>query len=54
MGAIMPPSSEVRNFIPLALIPLGWNHPSEKNSRQIINLEHVVVGKVSQLCRNML
>ena len=54
MGAIMPPSSEVRNFIPLARIPLGWNHPSEKNSRQIINLEHVVVGKVSQLCRNML
>ena len=53
MGAIMPPSSEARNFIPLARVPLGWNHPSEMNSRQIINLEHVVVGKVSQLCRNM-
>jgi hypothetical protein len=54
MGAITLPSSDVRNFTHLARIPLGWNHPNEKNSRQIINLKHVVVGKVSQLCRNML
>ena len=47
MGAITLPSSDVRNFTHLARVPLGWNHPSEKNSRQIINLEHVVVGKVS-------
>jgi hypothetical protein len=30
----------------LARFSLGWNHPSEKNSRQLINLEHVVIGKV--------
>ncbi len=36
-----------------ALFPLESN-PSEKNSLQIINLEHVVFGKVMQLCRNML
>jgi fumarate reductase subunit D len=36
-----------------ARFPFGFN-PSEKNSRQIINLEHVVFGKVVQLCRNML
>ena len=54
MGAIMPPSSDVGNFIPLARIPFEWNHSSEKHLRQIINLEHVGVGKVSQLCRNML
>jgi hypothetical protein len=36
-----------------ARFPLGFN-PSEKNSRQIIYLEHVVFGKVVQLCRNML
>jgi hypothetical protein len=36
-----------------ALVPLGES-PSEKNSRQLVNLEHVAIGKVEQLCRNML
>ena len=36
-----------------ARFPLGFN-PSEKNSREIVNWEHVVFGKVVQLCRNML
>ncbi len=40
----MPQALAFRN--PLARIPLGWLHPSEKSSRQIINLEHVVIGKV--------
>jgi hypothetical protein len=40
----MPQALGFRN--PLARIPLGWLHPSEKNSRQIIDLEHVVIGKV--------
>ena len=38
----------------LARIPLKWSHLSEKNSRQVNNLEHVLIGKVMQLCRNML
>jgi hypothetical protein len=38
----------------LARFPLGRPRPSEKKSRQINNLEHVVIGKVVQLCRNML
>jgi len=29
-------------------------HLSDKKSRQINKLEHVLVGKVAQLCRNML
>jgi hypothetical protein len=38
----------------LARIPLKWYHLSEKNSRQVNNLEHFLTGKVMQLCRNML
>ena len=48
----MPQALAFRN--PPARIPLGWKHPSEKNSRQIVNLGHVVIGNVMQLCRNML
>jgi hypothetical protein len=37
-----------------ARFPLGRYRPSEKKSRQFNNLEHVVIGKVVRLCRNML
>jgi hypothetical protein len=35
-------------------IPIGWNHPIDKNTLKINLLEHVLIGKVSQLFRNML
>jgi hypothetical protein len=46
----------------LARLSLRWNHLSDKKSRQINKLEHVLIGKVVQpriksgagLCRNML
>ena len=38
----------------LERVPIGWNHPIDKNSLNIKELEHVLVRKVSQLFRNML
>ena len=38
----------------LERVPIGWNYPIDKNSLEIKELEHVLVGKVSQLFRNML
>jgi hypothetical protein len=38
----------------LERVPIGWNHPIEKNSLQINELEHVLIEKVDQLFRNML
>jgi hypothetical protein len=38
----------------LARFPLGQLRPSERKSRQINSLEHVAIGKLVQLCRNML
>jgi hypothetical protein len=35
-------------------IPIGWNHPIDKNTLKINHLEHVLIEKVSQLFRNML
>ena len=32
--------------MPLARFPLGWNHPNDKNSRQINKLEHILIGEV--------
>jgi hypothetical protein len=32
-------------FLLLARVPAGWNHPAEKDSRQINMLEHVLVAK---------
>ena len=29
----------------LARVPAGWNHPAEKDSRQINMLEHVLIAK---------
>ena len=29
----------------LARVPAGWNHPAEKDSRQVNMLEHVLVAK---------
>jgi hypothetical protein len=40
--------------IHLERIPIGWNHPIDKNRLKINLLEHVLIGKVSQLFRNML
>jgi hypothetical protein len=42
--------------LPAALehLPLGLNHPSEKKMLKIKELEHVLIGKVDQLFRNML
>jgi hypothetical protein len=38
----------------LERIPIRWNHPIDKNTLEINSLEHVLIGKVSQLFRNML
>ena len=38
----------------LARFPPKWNHFGDKKSRQLNMLEHVLVGKVLTLCRNML
>jgi hypothetical protein len=38
----------------LERIPIGWNRPIDKNTLKIDLLEHVLIGKVSQLFRNML
>jgi hypothetical protein len=38
----------------LERIPIGWYHPIDKNTLKINLLEHVLIGKVSQLFRNML
>jgi hypothetical protein len=38
----------------LARFPPEWNHFGDKKSRQLNMLEHVLVGKVFALCRNML
>jgi hypothetical protein len=38
----------------LERIPIGWNHPIDKNTLKINLFEHVLIGKVSQLFRNML
>jgi hypothetical protein len=38
----------------LERIPIGWNRPIDKNTLKINLLEHVLIGKVSQLFRNML
>lgn len=38
----------------LELIPIGWNHPIDKNALQINTLKHVLIGKVSRLFRDML
>jgi hydrogenase nickel insertion protein HypA len=35
-------------------LPLGLSHPSEKKMLKIKELEHVLIGKVGQLFRNML
>ena len=32
-------------FSRLARVPAGWNHPAEKDSRQINMLEHVPTAK---------
>jgi hypothetical protein len=35
-------------------IPLGLNHPSDKNTRRFNKLEHVPIGKVDPLFRDRL
>jgi hypothetical protein len=35
-------------------IPPGWNHPGDKNTRRFNKLEHVYIGKVDPLFRDML
>ena len=41
-------------FHTLERAPIGWNRPIDKNPPKIKTLEHVLVGKVYQLFRNML
>jgi hypothetical protein len=48
------PINFIRLLITLERIPIGWNHPIDKNTLKINLLEHVLIGKVSQLFRNML
>ena len=38
----------------LARVPAGWNHPAEKDSRQINKLEQILIGEVMQLRRDLL
>jgi hypothetical protein len=38
----------------LARIPIRWSHLIDENTRQFMNVEHVLVGKVGPLFRNML
>jgi hypothetical protein len=38
----------------LARFPPKWNRFGDKKARQIQVLEHVLIGKVHTLCRNML
>ena len=38
----------------LERVPIGWNHPIEKNSLEFNKLENVLIEKVDQLFRNML
>jgi hypothetical protein len=38
----------------LARFPSMWNRFGDKKARQLHLLEHVLVGKVRTLCRNML
>jgi hypothetical protein len=37
-----------------ARIPIGWNHPIDKNTRHFNKMEHVLIGKVDPLFRDML
>jgi hypothetical protein len=56
VGAIARANLRFLLDTPLRLerIPIGWNHPIDKNTLKINLLEHVLIGKVSQLFRNML
>jgi hypothetical protein len=37
-----------------ARIPIRWGHLIDENTRQFMNVEHVLVGKAGPLFRNML
>jgi hypothetical protein len=37
----------------MAHFPIGWNHPIDKELRQINKLEHVLIEKVDQRFREM-
>jgi hypothetical protein len=58
--SILPPAGFLAFPVANALlsllerVPIGWNHPIEKNSLQINKLEHVLIEKVDRLFRNML
>jgi hypothetical protein len=56
LGKCRPPfqNDGVAKLLALERIPIGWNHPIDKNTLKINLLEHVLIGKVSQLFRNML
>jgi hypothetical protein len=47
-------ANRIMNDLLLERIPIGWNYPIDKNTLKINRLEHVLIGKVSQLFRNML
>ena len=38
----------------LVRVPAGWNHPAEKDPRQINMLEQILVGEIIQLRRDLL
>jgi len=38
----------------LERLPLGWNHPSDKNSPSIQKVEHVLIAKPRTHLRNLL
>ena len=43
-----------RSMLRLARIPIRWSHLIDENTRQFMNVEHILVGKVGPLFRNML
>jgi hypothetical protein len=46
--------SHAARIEPLERFPIGQDRPVEKKTLKIKKLEHVLVGKVDQLVRNML
>jgi len=53
ISAVIKYRGKCKSFV-LERVPIGWNHPIDKNSLQINKLEHVLIEKIDQFFRNML
>jgi hypothetical protein len=47
-------SAAVFGFTSVEHVPIRWGHLIDENTRQFMNVEHVLVGKAGPLFRNML